>query len=351
MTLASRDLNGSLVFVFHKDFAEQLLPALCGRLEQARALAMAGRTVEAGRKYQALLVSSQVLAFAVAVQSMAQYADRRLEAGGQISVTQQRFADEASPILEAALSEDPRSIELALNAHPEMFARWAALLEEWPVRIDDGAHKAKVAMVVWDIAFLIVATYEAAGAAAEIVAAGRPPIPPLPAFATAGGAAATGYSGPAVLELAETLRRLIALGVLDAGVVAALSRPLMSALQMEGNTPGHGTAKEEETPSIRSRLRDAGLPGGSESTQTGPFRYRPPDGYKPGNPLPKGRNGGYLDRFGNEWQKGPYHGDPSRGFGHEWDVQLSKAGRAHFQQYGLGEKGYIDVAPDGTLSH
>src|SRR5689334_18434124 len=43
MTVASRDLNGSLVIIFHKDFAEQLLPALCGRMEQARALAMEGR--------------------------------------------------------------------------------------------------------------------------------------------------------------------------------------------------------------------------------------------------------------------------------------------------------------------
>src|SRR5689334_19885918 len=49
MTRASRDLNRSIVIIFHKDFAEVLLPELCGRLEHARALAMAGRTVEAGR--------------------------------------------------------------------------------------------------------------------------------------------------------------------------------------------------------------------------------------------------------------------------------------------------------------
>jgi len=171
MTLASRHLDNSLVIVFRKDFAEVLLPSLCERLDQARKLAMAGQTVEAGRKYQALLVSSQVLAFAVAVQSMAQYADRRLQPGGQISLTQEKFADEAAPIFEAALGENPREIERAINAHPEVFAGWATLLEEWPARITDGAQKAKVAMVVVDIAFLVVATYQAAGAAAEIVAA------------------------------------------------------------------------------------------------------------------------------------------------------------------------------------
>jgi hypothetical protein len=94
----------------------------------------------------------------------------------------------------------------------------------------------------------------------------------------------------------------------------------------------------------------SGLPGGSESTQVGPFRFRPRDDYRPGNPLPK-EDGGYIDRFGNVWKKGPYHGDPKKPFDFEWDVQLSPAGRLHFRQYGLGEKGYINVAPDGTLSH
>src|SRR5262245_44425621 len=63
MTLASRDLNSSVVIIFHKDFAELFLPELCSRMERARELAMAGRTTEAGRKYQALLVATQVLAY------------------------------------------------------------------------------------------------------------------------------------------------------------------------------------------------------------------------------------------------------------------------------------------------
>jgi len=226
MTLASRHLDSSLVIVFRRDFAELLLPELCERLEQARSLAMAGRTVEAGRKYQALLVSSQVLAFAVAIQTMAQYADRRAQAGGQISRTQEKFASEAAPILRAALSEQPREIERALNVSSGVFAIWATLLEQWPGRVDDAAHRAEVAMVVWDIAFLLVAMYQAAGSLAEMVVAGRPSMPPLPAFATAGGVAAASYTGPAAVEMAEALRKLIALGVLDGGVVVALSRPL-----------------------------------------------------------------------------------------------------------------------------
>jgi hypothetical protein len=155
---------------------------------------MAGRTEEAGRKYQALLVSTQVLAYGVALQGMAQYADARVQAGGQITRTLQKYAAEAAPIFRAALGEDPQEIERALKAHPEVFTSWAAALEEWPTLVDDGARRVEVAKVVWDITLLVVATYQAAGAAAEI-AAGRAPMPPLPAFATAGGVAVANSSG------------------------------------------------------------------------------------------------------------------------------------------------------------
>jgi len=113
MTLASRQLNSSMVFLFHKGFAEELLPALCERMEQARGLAMAGRTAAAGRKYQALLVASQVMAFAVTIQSTAQYAGARKQAGGQITQDLQKFASEAEPILQAANARSTAILILA----------------------------------------------------------------------------------------------------------------------------------------------------------------------------------------------------------------------------------------------
>jgi len=259
MTLAARELNGSLVIVFHRDFAELVLPDLCGRLEQARELAMAGRTAEAGRKYQALLVASQVLAFAVAVQSAAQYADIRGQAGGQITQILEAFANDAAPILEAALTEDPREIERALNARPELFARWARYLEQWPRRVDAAYRQVEIARVVWDIAFLVAATYEAAGAAAEMTAGG-PPMPPLPALAMSGGAAAAGLSGTAALEMAEVLRKLIAVGGLDAGVVAALS----------GTLGGRGAPVSPPIPRGPTQMAaDPGNPGAQPSAAAG----------------------------------------------------------------------------------
>jgi hypothetical protein len=233
-------------------------------MARARELAMAGRAVEAGRKYQTLLVATQVLAYAVAIHSMAQYADARMQAGWQIGRTQERFAAEAEPIFRAALNEDPGEIQRALDAHPEVFAGWARLLEQWPGKIDDAAHKVEVANVVWDIAFLAVAAYEAAGAAAEIALAGRPPMPPFPVLASGGGAAAAGLSGAASLEMAEAIRKLIAIGGLDASVVAAISRTTGSgATASPAAVPGLSQMSKQERP-----VPATGTTGGNPAYQT-----------------------------------------------------------------------------------
>ena len=108
-------------------------------------------------------------------------------------------------------------------------------------------------------------------------------------------------------------------------------------------------------PSISKRMRDAGLHG---LPSKGTYRYLAPVGYDPCNPLPKGKNGGYLDRFGNEWVQGPYHGDPSKPFNKEWDVQLSPIGEGKWNIRGGASKSqakgvnyYINVRPDGMKSH
>ena len=109
-------------------------------------------------------------------------------------------------------------------------------------------------------------------------------------------------------------------------------------------------------PSIRSRLRSAGmhgLPGGTH--RHGPYRYLPPNGYNAKNALPTTPGGGYLDRFGNVWQQGPAHGRAAaEGFSREWDVQLSATGAKRWgkaAKSGVGGKPYLNVTPDGFLSH
>jgi hypothetical protein len=77
----------------------------------------------------------------------------------------------------------------------------------------------------------------------------------------------------------------------------------------------------------------------------GKVRYIPPK--NTGTSLPRTSNGGYIDKFGNIWQKGP-----SRTIGEsfEWDVQLSKKGK---QLLGwLSRDGnHINVSLKGIITH
>src|SRR5262245_35524590 len=119
MVETSRGLHRFQVWWFRVGFAEQILPDLCGRLERARELAMAGRIAEAGRKYQGILVASQVMHFAIAMHVTAQHADIVGQPGGQLTQLMATFADPAKPIYDAALSEEPRRIARAIEEHPE----------------------------------------------------------------------------------------------------------------------------------------------------------------------------------------------------------------------------------------
>lgn len=60
---------------------------------------------------------------------------------------------------------------------------------------------------------------------------------------------------------------------------------------------------------------------------------------------------GYVDKDGNIWRQGPYHGDPKLGFTKEWDVELSQKGKNKWGKYLKKGKNYINVRPDGQISH
>jgi hypothetical protein len=103
------------------------------------------------------------------------------------------------------------------------------------------------------------------------------------------------------------------------------------------------TAIEE---SIKGRLKAAQLP------TSGKIRYVPREDYNPVNPLPRplprGKHNGYIDRFGNEWVKGPSR-TPGQAF--EWDVQLPKnGGDSRFRSLSPDGK-HVNVTLDGRISH
>lgn len=76
-------------------------------------------------------------------------------------------------------------------------------------------------------------------------------------------------------------------------------------------------------------FRKAGLP-----TRRGMIRFVAPRGTNKDNPV-RGPNGGFIDRFGNEWVKGPPHHFP--GYTFEWDVQVPGGG-------------HVNVSLDGIIS-
>ncbi|HEY8208474.1 MAG TPA: hypothetical protein VIG99_13380, partial [Myxococcaceae bacterium] len=107
MTNGARALQGPLARSFRIYFAYETLPILCARVEQARQLASSGRIQEAGRKYQALLVASQVVELAIAIHTFSEYADGIGVPSSRIVEMQELFGDQMAPLLDAALSEDP----------------------------------------------------------------------------------------------------------------------------------------------------------------------------------------------------------------------------------------------------
>ena len=85
--------------------------------------------------------------------------------------------------------------------------------------------------------------------------------------------------------------------------------------------------------------KDAGLP------TKGKIRYVPPK--ESNGTLPRTSNGGYIDKFGNIWEKGP-----SRTIGEafEWDVQLSKIGKRMLGWASRDGK-HINVSLLGHITH
>jgi len=256
MTNEVQQLRGSLARSFRIYFAYDTLPPLCARLQQARQLAASGKARSAGKKYQALLVAAQVIELAIAVHAFSEYSDGVGVPAGEIVQMQSLFGDQMVPLLDAALSEDPVRIQRALAEHGAQYGAWVEAFGRWSSQVNAQVPRLRVAKLVWDVGMLVVATHEAAGAAAELAASGRPPVLPMPVLVEGGGAAAAGMSQAAYLELADALRRLIASGALDATVVVGLAH-----LGASGSPP----------PELPTSFQMSA--GGEETTAPGPLRF------------------------------------------------------------------------------
>jgi RHS repeat-associated protein len=93
--------------------------------------------------------------------------------------------------------------------------------------------------------------------------------------------------------------------------------------------------------SKKGRLKAAQLP-----TQ-GKIRFVPPDWYNASMPLPRGSSHGYVDKFGNEWTRGPSR-TPGEPF--EWDIKLSDTGRAQIGWLSRDGR-HVNVSLRGIVTH
>jgi filamentous hemagglutinin len=96
--------------------------------------------------------------------------------------------------------------------------------------------------------------------------------------------------------------------------------------------------------SKRARINAAELP------RDGKIRYVPPKDWSPSSPLPRGPNKGYIDRFGNEWVKGPSR---TSGEAFEWDVQLTKNASQSIKKLSPDTKSnkHLNVSLEGKITH
>jgi hypothetical protein len=125
------------------------------------------------------------------------------------------------------------------------------------------------------------------------------------------------------------------------GPIVELDPDLMVAAQALLILKGKGSIVTNASKTVKGRLKNAGLP------TSGKIRYVPPESYKPSKPLPRGPNNGYMDRFGNEWVKGPSR---TAGEAFEWDVQLSRTGRKMIGWLSP-DNSHVNVSQVGHVTH
>ncbi len=75
---------------------------------------------------------------------------------------------------------------------------------------------------------------------------------------------------------------------------------------------------ETNAPKVAKVWSKAGRIKAAKLPRKGKVRFVPKKNWNPSEPLQRGPNKGYMDKFGNEWTKGPSR---TKGQAFEWDVQ------------------------------
>ena len=114
--------------------------------------------------------------------------------------------------------------------------------------------------------------------------------------------------------------------------------PLFTTAPVEQAARTGRTAPRQWT--VKGRIKHENLP------TRGKVRFVPPKNWDPSNPK-RGTSHGFIDKWGNEWVDGPSR---TRGEAWEWDVQLSKKGKAHFG-WASADGNHLNVSFQGIVTH
>ncbi len=126
---------------------------------------------------------------------------------------------------------------------------------------------------------------------------------------------------------------------LNVGLFFGFRKPIAGLATINSNPIRPGLSFKIHT--IKSRIQKEMLP------QEGRIRFIPDSKYNPSIILDRGVNNGILDKFGNEWTKGPSR---TLGEAFEWDVVLSKQGKLQLGWLSKDGK-HINVSLKGRITH
>ena len=120
-----------------------------------------------------------------------------------------------------------------------------------------------------------------------------------------------------------------------------VTKPTVNPIPPEQSTFPPGSVGSDKVWTKTARIKDAELP------RQGRIRYIPPSNWDGTAPIPRDPNKGYLDKFGNEWTKGPSR---TAGQAFEWDVQLSPKGKSQIG-WTSRDGSHVNVSLDGKVTH
>jgi hypothetical protein len=131
-------------------------------------------------------------------------------------------------------------------------------------------------------------------------------------------------------------------GVIE-GTGVATGRPVP---ERAAETRTKSPKAEAQTSRPAPKVTQSGRIRAEQLPTSGRIRFVPPKNWNPSNPA-KGTGGGLVDKFGNEWVKGPSR---TAGEAFEWDVQLSKTGKSQLGWVSPDGR-HLNVSLSGKITH